>query len=72
VELDKEWEKISCPVWILHGDKDTYVPVANVDYARKKLTNAKSVEIRILPGAEHFITHERYEDVKDVLMKLVL
>ena len=72
VELDKEWEKITCPVWILHGNKDTYVPVANADYAKTKLTKAKSVEVKILPGAEHFITHERYEDVKDVLIKLPL
>lgn len=72
VELDKEWEKITCPVWIIHGDKDTYVPVANADYAKRKLTRAKSVDVKILPGAEHFITHERYADVKEVLMKLPL
>ena len=69
-ELDKEWENISCPVWIIHGDKDTYVPVANVDYAKKKLTKARSVEVKILPGADHFIPKERYDDIKDVLMKL--
>ena len=69
-ELDKEWEKISCPVWILHGDKDTYVPVANADYAKRKLTKAKSVEVKILPGADHFIQKERYDEVKEVLMKL--
>ncbi len=69
-ELDKEWEKISCPVWILHGDKDTYVPVANADYAEKKLTKAKSVEVKILPDADHFIPKERYEEVKEVLMNL--
>jgi len=69
-ELDKEWEKITCPVWIIHGDKDTYVPVANVDYAKKKLTKAKLVEVKILAGADHFIPQERYEDVKEVLMKL--
>ena len=69
-ELDKEWEKITCPVWIIHGDKDTYVPVANVDYAKKKLTKARSVEVKILPGADHFIPKERYEDIKEVLMKL--
>lgn len=69
-ELGKEWEKISCPVWILHGDKDTYVPVANVEYAKKKLSKAKSVEVKILPGADHFIPKERYEEVKEVLMKL--
>lgn len=69
-ELDKEWEKITCPVWIVHGDKDTYVPVANADYAKKKLTKAKSVEVKILPGADHFIPKERYEEVKEVLMRL--
>ena len=70
VELDKEWDKITCPVWILHGDKDSYVPVANADYAKKKLINAKAIEVKLLPGADHFITHERYENVKEVLMKL--
>lgn len=69
-DLDKEWDKISCPVWILHGNKDTYVPVANAAYAKNKLINAKAVEVRILPGADHFITHERYGDVKEVFLKL--
>ena len=68
--LDKEWEKITCPVWIIHGDKDTFVPVGNVEYTKKKLTNAKSVEVKILPGARHFIPWEQYEDIKEVLMKL--
>ena len=69
-DLDKEWEKITSPVWIMHGDKDTYVPVANVDYAKKKLAKARSVEVKILKGADHFIPKERYEDIKEVLMKL--
>ena len=69
-ELEKEWEKITCPVWILHGDKDTYVPIANADYAKKKLINARSVDVKILPGADHFIQRERYGEVKAVLMKL--
>jgi pimeloyl-ACP methyl ester carboxylesterase len=68
--LDKEWEKITCPVWIIHGDKDTFVPVGNVEYTKKKLTKAKSVEVKILPGARHFIPWEQYEQIKDVLMKL--
>jgi len=68
--LDKEWEKVSCPVWIIHGDKDTFVPVGNVDYAKKKLTKAKSVEVKILPGAKHFIPWEQYEEIKTILLKL--
>jgi pimeloyl-ACP methyl ester carboxylesterase len=69
-ELDKEWEQITCPVWIFHGDKDTYVPVANADYAKKKLTKAKLVEVTILKGANHFITNESFGDIKKSLMKL--
>ena len=68
--LDKEWDRITCPVWIIHGDKDTFVPVGNVEYAKKKLTKAKSVEVKILPGARHFIPWEQYDDIKEVLMRL--
>ena len=70
--LDKEWEKVTCPVWIIHGDKDTFVPVGNVEYTRKKLTKAKSIEIKNLPGAGHFIPWEQYEYIKEVLMQLPL
>jgi len=69
-ETDKEWDKITCPVWIIHGDKDTFVPVGNTEYAKKKLTKAKSVEVKILPGARHFIPWEQYDDIKEVLMRL--
>jgi len=71
-QLDKEWEKVTCRVWIFHGDKDTYVSVANADYAKKKLTKARSVEVNILKGADHFIPQERYADIKELLMKLTL
>ena len=69
-DLDREWEKISCPIWIIHGDKDGFVPVGNVSYAKKKLVNAKTVEVKILPGARHFIPWENYEDIKEVLIRL--
>lgn len=69
-DLDKEWGKITCPVWIVHGDKDGFVPVENVDYAKKKLVSAKTVEVKILPGASHFIPWENFENIKGILMKL--
>jgi pimeloyl-ACP methyl ester carboxylesterase len=68
--LDKEWEKIKCRVWIVHGDKDGFVPVSNVDYAKRKLINTQLVKIKILPGARHFIPWEQYNEIKEVLMKL--
>ena len=67
---DKDWDKITCPVWILHGDKDGFVPVGNAAYAKNKLTNAKSVEVKILKGARHFIPWEQYEDIKEVFLRL--
>lgn len=69
-KLDKEWDAIICPVWILHGDKDTFVPVGNAEYAKNKLKANQHVEIKILNGARHFIPWEQYEDIKNVLMKL--
>jgi pimeloyl-ACP methyl ester carboxylesterase len=70
-DLVKDFSKVTCPVWIVHGDKDKFVPVSNADYAKKMLVNAKSVEVKILKGAPHFIPWEPwYKDVKEVLMRL--
>jgi pimeloyl-ACP methyl ester carboxylesterase len=69
--LADDFSKVTCPVWIIHGDKDKFVPVSNADYAKKMLVNAKSVEIKILKDAPHFIPWEPwYKDVKEVLMRL--
>jgi pimeloyl-ACP methyl ester carboxylesterase len=71
VLLSKQFDAITCPVWIVHGDKDKFVPVANAAYAKKMLVNAKVVETKILKGAPHFIPWEPwYKDVKEVLMRL--
>jgi pimeloyl-ACP methyl ester carboxylesterase len=71
VLLSKQFATITCPVWIIHGDKDKFVPVANAAYAKKMLVNAKAVETKILRGAPHFIPWEPwYKDVKEVLMRL--
>lgn len=69
-ELDSRLEEITCPVHILHGDKDGLVPVSNAAFIEKKLVNAKSVSVTIIPGANHFVSDNHYELVKKVLMKL--
>lgn len=69
--LAGEFASITCDVWILHGDKDSFVPVGNAMYAKKMLVNAKSVHVDILKGAPHFIPWKPwYKDVKSVLMQL--
>ena len=68
--LKNDFPKITCPVWIIHGDKDDLVPVGNAAFAKQMLVHAKKVETTILPGANHFIPWQHYEEIKGVLMKL--
>ncbi len=69
--LAKQFSSINADVWIVHGDKDNFVPVGNAAYAQKMFTNAKNIQVNILKGAPHFIPWKPwYEDVKAVLLKI--
>lgn len=69
-ELDSRLGEITCAVHILHGDKDGLVPVSNAAFIEKKMVNAKSVSVTIIPGANHFVSDNQYDLVKGLLMKL--
>jgi pimeloyl-ACP methyl ester carboxylesterase len=60
-ELARVLARVRCPVVIIHGTQDSLVPYANVAYMREAFSNAASVEVLTLEGANHFIpwTHER-------------
>jgi pimeloyl-ACP methyl ester carboxylesterase len=68
--LEEELDKVFCPVWIMHGDKDNLVPVGNVDFAKQKLTNAKNVEVTIFAGANHFIPWTHFAEIKGLLLSI--
>jgi pimeloyl-ACP methyl ester carboxylesterase len=70
VELEKDFSKIHCPVYFVHGAKDTWVPPKNVDYGRKMLVHANSVQVKIIPDANHFIPWTKFTEIKDLLLKL--
>lgn len=70
LQLQNELSKIHCRVWIVHGIKDVYVPVGNAEFSKKMLVNAKSVEMKLIPRANHFIHTIKYDEVKEVLMRL--
>ena len=70
VKLKEAYTKIYCPVYFIHGDKDTWVPPGNVSYAKKLLVNAKSIEEHMLPGGNHFIPWTKYKEIKQVLLRL--
>ncbi|MEO0629399.1 MAG: alpha/beta fold hydrolase [Planctomycetota bacterium] len=47
--------RVRCPVAIVHGTQDGLVPVANVDYTRRMLTNAAAIRVDVLDDQGHFL-----------------
>ncbi len=68
--LAERLDEITCPVIILHGDRDGLVPVSNANYAKKMLVNARSISTTIIPGANHFVSDNHYQLVKKVFMSV--
>jgi pimeloyl-ACP methyl ester carboxylesterase len=69
--LANQFASIKSDVWIVHGDKDNFVPVGNAIYAQKMFLNASNVHLTILKGAPHFIPWKPwYKDVKAILLKI--
>ena len=72
VELEKDFSKITCPVYFIHGALDTWVPPGNVDYGKKMLVNAEKVEVTMIPGANHFIPWTKFTEIRVCIVKIVL
>ena len=62
--------KISTNILFVHGDKDTWVPIENIAYGKKRMVNAASIKADTLVGADHQIPWKRKEDFKEILLKL--
>ena len=70
VQLEKDFSKVTCPVYFIHGMMDTWVPPGNVAYGKNLLINAPLVEETMIPGANHFIPWSKYTEIRAVLLKL--
>jgi pimeloyl-ACP methyl ester carboxylesterase len=70
VALEKDFSKITCAVYFIHGQMDTWVPPGNVEYGKKMLVNASKIEETLIPGANHFIPWSKFENIRAVLLKL--
>ena len=70
-ELSKllpDWQKIKCPVTILQGGKDWIIDASNGQFVDSVLVNAPRRFI-YLPKNGHLLTTERYDLVRDILLK---
>jgi pimeloyl-ACP methyl ester carboxylesterase len=57
---------IQSKVTIIHGMKDTLVPVGNVNYLIDKLT--VSAATHILPEESHFLVWTQYDLIRDLVL----
>ena len=69
-EMTADYEKITCPVYILHGTKDMLVPYSNVAYAKKMFTKSTMVKVTTFEKENHFIVWTRKREITDLLMQL--
>jgi len=68
VDLKGVLDKVLCPVYFIHGEKDSWVPPGNVAYGQSMLVNAAAVGVQYLPGANHFIPWNKYNEIRDFLI----
>lgn len=69
-EMAADYEKITCPVYLLHGTKDILVPYSNVAYTQKMLTKTDSVFVTTFEKENHFIVWTREREIVDLLLAL--
>jgi len=68
--LANDFAKVTADVYLVHGEKDTWVPVGNIDYAKEKLTHANKVETLILKDGNHFIPWTRKKEIISALIAM--
>jgi pimeloyl-ACP methyl ester carboxylesterase len=71
IALVPDFLKVKCAVYLVHGDKDTWVPPGNVDFAKQKLINASAVKIVMLPGGTHFIPWTKKKDITSAMVGML-
>ena len=64
------WGKVTCPVIVIQGKKDSLVSPENADFARKMLVNAH-VEIVLVDDMDHFVPWSNPELIHDAILKLM-
>jgi len=69
-KLAKALDRVTAPVTIVHGEKDSLVPVANVKFMRKKLAHAASLDVIVFPDENHFIPWTQEPVIRNVIRKL--
>ncbi|HEY0679857.1 MAG TPA: alpha/beta hydrolase [Chitinophagaceae bacterium] len=69
-DLKADFIRIRIPVYFIHGENDSWVPPANVEFGKQMLKNANLVGELMLSNGTHFIPWTHYKEIKEVLLKI--
>ena len=69
-EMLPMWAEIRCPVIVIQGKKDSLVPAANADFAKKMLVNAR-VEFIFKDDMDHFVPWSNPELIQEAIVNLI-
>jgi pimeloyl-ACP methyl ester carboxylesterase len=59
--------QITAPTYILHGDQDSLVPVANVPFMQTNLSRASALKTTLLPGRNHFLPWNSQPEMREAI-----
>ncbi|PHR72151.1 MAG: hypothetical protein COA67_04905 [Lutibacter sp.] len=69
-KFQENWNENSSDIYVVHGDKDWIVPLANSEYIQQQF-NSTQFELVTLKGAGHGLVWEQFEEVKSELIKVI-
>lgn len=64
------WSEIKIPCIVVHGTKDTFVPVENADFAKRMIADSL-ITVKYLKGVHHFIPWTHAPVIVDSIKELV-
>jgi pimeloyl-ACP methyl ester carboxylesterase len=67
-KLEADWEKLKTSVTVIQGTADYIVPVANFEYARRRL-QGRDAEFILIEGAGHLVRRSHPELIREVLLR---
>jgi pimeloyl-ACP methyl ester carboxylesterase len=65
LDLPMLYGRVTCPVLVLHGDRDLQVPAGDAAVVAGSLRSAASVKEVVTPGADHFLMPSGREGLAD-------